>query len=357
MTDPSHKPISDERHQERPPEGFDQEAVRSAADPEQGQFEEGNGRRVGDRGRRRPDDRLIEVLAEDARRRASIERALAFNGYDGLAGQSAIQIADCGGRLIDRPERHPDFEIERGIDAYVDGDRVDLFSDTCQITVDLPARSVGVAWTGAAVRTDQLVYGLIPLMARQGYYGLHAAALDDGDRGYLLSGDSGCGKSTSAVLAAIAGWTFVSDDFVYLSQVDAAITAIGLRDDICMRADMAELLPDIVSASGPLNGSHKYRLPSSQVFPDRVSGSCVPSVFVVPQLGGQTESWLEPVSRAEVLAQAIRQSGPFLVDPATVDERLGLLRRLIDRCECVRLNLGPDVLRDPQRLTSLLSTV
>ena len=54
-----------------------------------------------------------------------------------------------------------------------------------------------------------LVYSIVPVMARFGYYTLHAAAVVDEKRGYLFMASSGGGKSTLALLAASAGCDFV----------------------------------------------------------------------------------------------------------------------------------------------------
>ena len=59
---------------------------------------------------------------------------------------------------------------------------------------------------------------LVEAVKRHGLFSLHASAAALGDRVLVCAGTSGAGKSTLAVALAQAGWAFLADDMVFLSQ-------------------------------------------------------------------------------------------------------------------------------------------
>lgn len=302
----------------------------------------------------------FEVHETDPPVAEAVHRALAFSGHDTLLVDSGADISLKAYRQDspDRPNREPDFSLADGIDVFVDDRGVNYFSRECfaRVEADVPAITISFP-AGGYPRPDLLVYAIVPVMARFGYYALHAGAVSDGLRGYLFMADSGGGKSTSTLLAAQAGWYFTSDDFVYINRRDDVDIVLGVQRTIRLRADARNHFPDLVANEPDLANSHKYRIPALEAFVGRVRTWCVPEVIVIPEVTGEPTTRIEHVSRADVLAEAMRQSGPFLVDRRTVPEQMSRLRDLIQHCACCRLKAGRDILSRPHILTTLLAQV
>jgi len=73
---------------------------------------------------------------------------------------------------------------------------------------------------------------------------LHAACVARDDRGILLCGDSGAGKSSLAYACARAGWTLVSDDSVHAVNSDPT-WVVGNPTQVYLRPGVSELFPEV----------------------------------------------------------------------------------------------------------------
>lgn len=71
--------------------------------------------------------------------------------------------------------------------------------------------------------------GLIHLLSPWGFYDLHAAALDRDGIGYLFLGESGSGKSSTAISLVRQGWRYVSDDALFLRPSADGIEVLAFR--------------------------------------------------------------------------------------------------------------------------------
>jgi len=101
-------------------------------------------------------------------------------------------------------------------------------------------------------------------------------------------------------------------------------------------------------------GEHKIRLSAHDLFPGRVSNTCTPEVIIIPRVSSAARSAITPVGSAEVLGEAMRQSGPFLVDETTVRSQVGMLKSLIEQCRCYRLDACRDLIDEPDRFSDIV---
>ena len=80
---------------------------------------------------------------------------------------------------------------------------------------------------------------------------VHAACVRSGDKGVLLCGDSGEGKSTLAYGGARAGWTYVSDDATYIPMDREDLLAIGNCAQMRFRPSGVALFPELAGRPLP----------------------------------------------------------------------------------------------------------
>lgn len=84
------------------------------------------------------------------------------------------------------------------------------------------------------------VFGAVSWL--NGFFPLHASAVDIGGEAVAFTGDSGAGKSTLAAGLALAGFPHVSDDTLALARADGAILAVPDRKPLKLWSDALGLL-------------------------------------------------------------------------------------------------------------------
>jgi hypothetical protein len=97
------------------------------------------------------------------------------------------------------------------------------------------------------VRYEMLEFAVYVLASRaQGLVPLHAACVGRGDRGILLLGSSGSGKSTVSLHCLLAGLDFLAEDSVL---VDPNGLATGIANFLHVRPDSLRFLEDAARAA------------------------------------------------------------------------------------------------------------
>ena len=87
----------------------------------------------------------------------------------------------------------------------------------------------GISW-------DMLDFYLTPV---------HGACVERNERGVLLCGDSGAGKSSLAFACALSGWTYMSDDSSRLVRANEDRMVVGNPYQIRFRDAAAKLFPEL----------------------------------------------------------------------------------------------------------------
>ena len=101
---------------------------------------------------------------------------------------------------------------------------------------------------------------------------LHCACLDHNGSGLLVAGVSGAGKSTLSAALAGCGFSFVSDDWTYISQEGSTLIAHGLSSPVKLLPDAVRFFPQLrhFAPRTTLNGELAY-----EIDPSRTEGFAV----------------------------------------------------------------------------------
>ncbi|HYK04840.1 MAG TPA: hypothetical protein VE974_24010 [Thermoanaerobaculia bacterium] len=125
------------------------------------------------------------------------------------------------------------------IEQTAAGELVMRFGDGTHFLVGADGRSIALIDAPAEYTVDDLAaYALGPVLTIalhvQGAVLLHAAAVAMNGRAIVFAGNSGSGKSTTAAMLHLQGWTVLSDDITEVSGGRAlpAIPAIRLWPDV-----------------------------------------------------------------------------------------------------------------------------
>ena len=192
---------------------------------------------------------------------------------------------------------------------------------------------------------------LVFLMRRLGWYHVHGATLiDRQQRGWLIAGNSNCGKSTTTALMARNGWTVSTDDMAFVTRRGDRVVAMGVHSHIALRPGGQALL-------GAVNGIPLEARNKQGFWPEELGASWTPEVtpriIAFPAIGERTS-----MTRARpryALSNVIKWSHWVLYEPVFADEHLDVLGALAAQSACYDLTLGPDLFDRPQLLEELSS--
>jgi hypothetical protein len=155
------------------------------------------------------------------------------------------------------------------------------------------------------------------LLAQRYVVPVHAACVARRGRGVLLCGRTEAGKSTLAYACARAGWSYLSDDAVFLLPEGAGRLALGPHRQFRFRPDAPRLFPELerFRAGTRPNGKVSIEVPVSEF----------------PGIKAREHARIENVVLLERSADA-----KAMLEPASMDEALG---RMLDDMP----SYGPEV--------------
>ena len=185
------------------------------------------------------------------------------------------------------------------------------------------------------------------LLVRAGRTPVHAAAVvvPDTNHVWLLAGDSHSGKSTTTANLVQAGWSYLSDDYVVVSQgSDESIGVEGWPGDFHM---------DEGWERGESTGT-RSTLAESELPPDSRVDNWVLAGILFTSVDRNEPTRIDAIEPVVALQRLIRQSPWLMGDSASAPTVLHLLR-LAASTPAGELRLGMDTYRDGARVAALIS--
>src|SRR5258707_2227030 len=158
------------------------------------------------------------------------------------------------------------------------------FGSSNVFVFDILRRTLSASISAAIARDERFwKEKLIPITlgvlgSAMGLVPVHCACLElDGD-GLLIAGASGTGKSTLSVALSENGFTYVSDDWTYISRRHDGIVAHGTSAPVKLLPDAAEHFRSLQghSLQRSMNGELAYEVDVAEAFGTRVEQACEP---------------------------------------------------------------------------------
>ncbi|HEX5707929.1 MAG TPA: hypothetical protein VFX96_11570 [Pyrinomonadaceae bacterium] len=265
------------------------------------------------------------------------------------------------------PSNLDTFAVPGGI-CYTDARS--YFLEVCGSRIDVAAREEArvTVWLGAtdtARRTNALItviaYALPAALRRCGLYDLHAGGMVEpkSGAGFLFPGASESGKTSLAVRLGAAGWGFMSDDQLLVSDGHEGIEVRGLRRPFqtsaaALAGCRLPRLEDALGARIP-NDPDKRKLDPEVLFPGQYAPRARARVLCFPSVTGERESRLVEARPADVMSRLIMMCPWSSYDLSAAREHLGLLSRLVKQCRAYTLHAGRDIFDDPSAASRLLA--
>ena len=177
-----------------------------------------------------------------------------------------------------------------------------------------------------------------------GVTGLHCACVVRDDRGILLTGRTGSGKSTLTLAMVRRGFSFLSDDWTYFSRSDGELSAWGLIPRLKLLPQSATFFPELSDFEPvvSVNGEKAIEIDPDQILGISRRRSCRPQELVFLERSSNPEFTLTPMPGAEAIT---RLEETFLADtPEALQSQSEIVRSLVERgCWQLRHGEAPDV--------------
>jgi hypothetical protein len=189
---------------------------------------------------------------------------------------------------------------------------------------------------------------------------IHTALVARANNGLLLAGKSGSGKSTSSLACVMAGFDYLSEDYVGLQVCgDDSFVGHSLYNSVFLNTDhlgrFAQLAPYAIRGRPP--HEEKSAVILSQIFPQRLTRAVRIRALVLPHVIDAPDAQLRPVSKGEALL-ALGPSSLLQIPNRGLGTRgFERLARLVERTPCFRMSVGSNLASIPRCLDALLATI
>jgi hypothetical protein len=204
------------------------------------------------------------------------------------------------------------------------------------------------------IRMSFLHFALVELLKQHGLYTIHAAAMEKGGRGVLISGASGRGKTTCCVSLLRAGYRCLSDDHPLLRETESGFEVLSFPVKIDVTEQTVQFFEELRQANGKLHsGVRKQYFYVEELFSDAEADSCHPAAILFPRVVDAPTSRLEPLPKGRALEELMRQ-GMLVLDREVARRQFHSFSRLIAQTPCYRLHFGEDFLALPDLVGRLL---
>lgn len=243
--------------------------------------------------------------------------------------------------------------FKNGTSCYLAGERVFLKLELadCQGTGYLD----DAFWDRPPKSMQELfMLSLLWLFRKHGLYGVHGNALERNGRGILIAGDSGSGKSTTAISLIKQGWNYLSDDVTLLKQDSGVVKALAFVRGFSFDPHLAGSYPELDASSNSSWNGQKRFIDIEAVYPGRSLQDCIPEMLLFPEIVPDDKSRLAPLSRTNALIALMQNSGGIMVDREMAEQHIELLKQLLHQAECYQLFAGHDLHLHPEKISSML---
>jgi hypothetical protein len=194
----------------------------------------------------------------------------------------------------------------------------------------------------------------LEMLKRRGRYSLHAAGLCINGRGLIFPGTSGSGKSTLTLALVRAGFGFLGDDTLFLTQNHEGVQVLAFPDEIDVTEATINLFPELHSL---LRKTRPSGWPKRQIRADECYGvpciwECRPAAVIFPSVAHKERSVLQPLDRDTALLELV--PNVLLTEPRSSQAHLDVLTTFVQNTPCYRLETGRDFDRLPHLLRSVV---
>jgi len=217
------------------------------------------------------------------------------------------------------------------------------FVDRAALRIDAyvyPEKATESLW-----RLENFLHPLFELMRQEGLYVCHAAGVGRDGVGLMLPGKSGQGKSTLSVHLLHHGFSFLSDDRVFVAKERDGdrVRMYGFYEPAKLFASNVSHLPGLredARLKGETNPARKNDVDVREYYPNRVAHSAELAGLLFPVWSPGERSRIETVGAGKALLDLLPLT-LVCFDPGTAKGQFDFLAQLAKR-PAGRMILGDD---------------
>lgn len=264
------------------------------------------------------------------------------------------------------PEGWQQFQIAGGGVCSTDGNSSYIDIEGSIIAISAAGFAAVEVWAKgpldvrSPVLTRIMTYALAAVLRRCGLFELHSGAVVEpqSGNGVLIIGPSGSGKSTLTVQLAAAGWPFLTDDVLALSDEGADIRAWPLRRCFAITSETFAS-SNFLKLRTSLDYLKTQTDDKKQFVPHDVFGAgfkeyCAPRALFFSQIRSEPSSNVSLLAPGETMARLIRMNPWSCYDQATAADHLAVLSALVKQSRGYTLFAGKDLL-DPDTAAKMIA--
>jgi len=237
---------------------------------------------------------------------------------------------------------------------------VTLYQDTNQIWSELEGigrtwkdydskKGIGIRYKGVDLNRVyiNLLYasGLITkLLVKEKYYKIHASGAVVDGKGIVFIGNSGKGKSTTALALLENGHSVLSDETVLLYQKDHVYSAHSITDVIkTQKATIHRFFPKLENqpAYQEVGDELYYKIGLMSDFRYQRQAN-IHSVMILNQTG-EKESSIEKISPSKVVSDFLPATLEPFEPSAVVTNKFSFLMQFLNAMDCYCVHFGTDM--------------
>lgn len=165
---------------------------------------------------------------------------------------------------------------------------------------------------------------------------LHAGCVFNGDSGILICGGSGQGKSTLTYALARSGFSYMSDDAVFLRANGRRTGMFSFPEKLKLDSSSCSFFSEFKDLKG-IRGKKELSIGETKIEDVVIDGE--PEFIIFPEISDNGSSDVYPIPDAEAMLLLIRQS-VSLVGNERIGEHLDILKTLCEESQSYRLIVG-----------------
>ena len=192
------------------------------------------------------------------------------------------------------------------------------------------------------------------ILAQENLRLAHAATIGFNDKGFVLFGKGGSGKSGTTLAGLAVGMNTVGDDYIALG-IDNRPFARAIFNHVKQDEDGVKRIPKLRKRLGDTvkNWRGKYEFQPEAFFTGAFVKEMRISAAIVPSIAHQLKPSITQVSPADVLLALINSNAQY--DPSRPDGGLRFFADILRKIPCYRVNLSNHALENGLALSTLLS--
>lgn len=206
---------------------------------------------------------------------------------------------------------------------------------------------------------------LLMLLMRLNLLQWHSAAVSLEGSAILIAGMSGSGKTTTALNFLRAGFSFISDDEVFLQRQEDVVCALGAESDLYVTDRTLSMFPELLHIKNtPLvrrGHAYKRRVQINGAFPGGVADQQIARIRVVlfPQVSEGDKTSIHPLSKGSAMKRYLsntpKEYPTMVTDPVAIESKLETYAVLARTAQSFEVVLGRDADVLPSMVRSSLS--